>query len=375
MIMLEKLTKVSKKILALIFAYIVLIGALVFSDEISTSVLAAINLIINTLIPSMFVFMIISSFVANSPICRYISIPFWGIYKFIFKVSGAEMGIVLLSLIGGYPVGAKLLADAVKNKKMSPEKASVMLSYCVNCSPAFLITAVGAGIFSSKMTGFFIYVSQVAACLIVGFLVSFRIKKLKSGEDVFSVKKHEPYSFLLVTSVNSSIKALALMCGLVILFSVVSPACNYFLGKISEELSLVVGGLIEVTNGCRSLVGTGVSLGACMAALFTSFGGICVHMQTYAMLINTQIKMKFYWIYRICYCFISVSITYILISVFPQVDNCIAVNNEIYHKIYSVSPISSAFLFFSCILLLFFSRKSVKIKTSNAQCKFFDLIH
>lgn len=62
----------------------------------------------------------------------------------LFHLSSDEFITVILSLIGGYPVGAKLLNEAVREKRISAEKAGLMLCYCVNSGPAFAVSAVGA---------------------------------------------------------------------------------------------------------------------------------------------------------------------------------------------------------------------------------------
>ena len=85
--------------------------------------------------------------------------------KRVFRLSPQQFSLMLLSFIGGYPVGGKLLNEAVKSGKISKENAGIMLNYCVNAGPAFIVLAVGGGILGSKKIGYLLLLAHIICCL------------------------------------------------------------------------------------------------------------------------------------------------------------------------------------------------------------------
>ncbi|MCL1867220.1 MAG: hypothetical protein FWF82_07415, partial [Oscillospiraceae bacterium] len=108
---------------------------------ISAAVLSGVELCLNSIIPSLFAFLVLSSFVVES-----------GIIK-------GEVPIFVLSMLGGYPVGAKLLCDHVRTSPDRKVRAEHMLMYCYCGSPAFLLMLSSAGLQ--------IWLSNVIACAAV----------------------------------------------------------------------------------------------------------------------------------------------------------------------------------------------------------------
>lgn len=72
--------------------------------------------------------------------------------------------MILLSLIGGYPVGAKMLAAKSAAGAAGSRTAERLLCFCVNCSPAFLIAGVGIPYFHSVEVGCVLWGSPGGSC-------------------------------------------------------------------------------------------------------------------------------------------------------------------------------------------------------------------
>lgn len=115
------------------------------------------------LIPSLFPFLIISSFILKSNLSYYISKPLRGLTRILFKLPACTGATILLSLIGGYPIGAKLISILYDKQEITKSQAERMLCFCVNSGPAFLISAVGAIMLNSVKIGFFLFISQSIA--------------------------------------------------------------------------------------------------------------------------------------------------------------------------------------------------------------------
>ena len=181
----------------------------------------------------------------------------------LFHLSSDEFITVILSLIGGYPVGAKLLNEAVREKRISAEKAGLMLCYCVNSGPAFAVSAVGAGMYSSRALGFALLAAHLLPSLIMCFLFSFIIKN--DSRKPVSVKSPSAADNF-VSSVSGASGALLSICGWVIFFSAVGAYIKHY--SLRFPYLKYAALLLEVTNavaGTRSLPLTAFLLGfACI---------------------------------------------------------------------------------------------------------------
>lgn len=367
-----------KKSIKLISLYIFLIYIIYYGVDIIAGVRKGIDISLNLVIPSMFIFIVISNFILASNLKNIISVPFNFITSKLFKINSLETAIFILSLIGGYPVGAKLLANSVNAKYLSPQKASILLSYCVNCGPAFLISGIGGVILGNAQLGIFMYISQIFACLIVGFISSFLLSNNIELQPINSTKSTQtlqttqttqttpttPTSKLLVTSVIDAVKSLSIICGFVVFFCAISPILiNIFSNFIDEVL---LNGILEVTAGCNLVTTLNPLQGILYASCFVSFGGICVILQIFAMLLNTGISMKYFFLFKPLYILINVGITYIFLNLFPDtistfkdfcVTNCYSNGQPFQQNLYSVTPLATIFMIILAILLLFFSTK------------------
>lgn len=335
--------------------YFLVIVAILFltiynSKVISSGVKNGIYTCINLVIPSLFIFMVISNIIINSKLGEIISLPFSPIAKHIFGIDKSLFSIVILSLIGGYPIGAKLIANKVKSGELTVKTANNMLCYCVNCGPAFLISGVGVAVYNSLEIGLMLYFSQVIPCFFIGFL-------LRNKNDIIIKTKKKQYqksSVLLVNAVNDSVKSMGLVCGFIVLFAGFIPLLN----NISSPYKQLLNGFLEVTTACFEL--SGLQHALVLTGIFTAFGGICVHMQISAMLNGSGVSLKKFYLFRLLYCTISGLIMWVLVSLNPQVTNCFGITRNT-SAITSISPLATIFLILLSIILLFFTKKFVKI--------------
>lgn len=358
----KKTGHIFKQLFLLVSVYFILFLIIFFSTELSSGIKNGMNVSMNLIIPSTFVFMIISNIIIHSNLKYVISRPFRFLAKYIFRISEHNLAIVILSLVGGYPIGAKLISNAVSQNRMSREEASNLLCYCVNCGPAFLISGIGVTIFSSFQIGLFMYLSQIIACVCIGFILSFFNRKFKKTDNPQRENESCSYPALFVNSVNDSVKSLAVICGFVIAFSAIMPIVSIPLNRLGGNYAAILQGFLEVTTGCSSLAGLPSSSSILQAAAFTAFGGICVHLQVYVMISQNHIKMTKFFIFRILYTLISVFSMKLLLAISPETANCISYNSNVNPDLYSVSPIATIFMILLGIMLLFFTKKSDKMK-------------
>lgn len=143
-------------------------GLLWKTQEVSDGVREGLTRCAAVVIPSLFPFMILAGLISASRVGTVLS-------RWIARPAGWLIGlpdslgaVFLMSFVGGYPVGARMLASMLERREIDRDTAAAALCLCVNAGPSFLISAVGAGMFGSRRAGAFLLIAQVCSALVVG---------------------------------------------------------------------------------------------------------------------------------------------------------------------------------------------------------------
>lgn len=231
---------------------------------------AGIDLCIKTVIPALFPFLILTGLITGtlggpiSKIFRPIGI--------ICNISEGTETILIMGLLGGYPVGAQAVYSGYSSGYLNKQEASRMLTFCNNPGPAFIFGMVGY-IFGNMI------VPGIMWCVImITAIITAAIQPGSKQTKCTAISKNK--SNLMA----STIKAMAIICGWVIFFRIwISILDRWIFWMIPSEISVFITGLLELSNGVVSVaqLSNPVFQFCCTAAML-SFGGICVGMQTVA---------------------------------------------------------------------------------------------
>ena len=243
----------------------VLFLLLLFSKEISAGIQNGISVCVSLVIPSSFLFLVCGEYLSRA--CSFHPIP--SAVSGLLGIPESQADVIVLSMIGGYPVGARILSQRVKDGRISCDTASRMLSYCINPSPAFLYTGIGIGIFKSAEIGAVLLISMLCAVIITMQLNRINREKELSPGTVDA--QSESRAYLFVSSVKNGVQITALICGSVVLFSAFVPliqsVCSSF---IPQEFLQYICGLLEVCGGCAQIAEGSVRYPLFTAALFAA---------------------------------------------------------------------------------------------------------
>ena len=121
------------------------------------------------------------------------------------------------------------------------------------------------------------------------------------------------------TALNQSLRAMAGVCGWVVIFRVVLQYCDiHFLILLPSEMQVLLTGLLELSNGIAALCcisHQGIRFIACACLL--SFGGLCVGMQTIS--VTKRLGTGMYFPGKLLQCIISCCLSLCLQGfLFPQ---------------------------------------------------------
>ena len=230
-----------------------------------------VELCLRTVVPSLFPFFVLSGIISSyftgqkipllKPLCRFCRIP-----------AGSE-SLLLIGLIGGYPVGAQLITQAVTSGNLSYKDGVRMLGFCSNAGPAFLFGMLSP-LFAEKWLLWLLWGVQIGSALLTGFLLP--------GGTVLGAKIQKSKQLTFTEALQAAIRVMASVCGWVILFRIVIGFGDYWLlCYLPGAVKIALSGLLELSNGCVLLAEIPNSnMRFLLAGVFLSFGGICVAMQT-----------------------------------------------------------------------------------------------
>lgn len=294
------------------------------------------------IIPSLFPFSVCALYLTKS--------NFGSILKRFSKQKGEIIFTVLLSMLGGYPIGARLVKELYSKGKLTKENSQRLVCCCVNAGPAFIIIAVGNGIFNNQKIGYILFISHILASL-VPILLTLPFLKTENTTKI-SVYEDQPF----VSAAADASAAMISICAFVIFFSTLNAYINLFANDF--EILNDISSLTEVTNGIingKNVYKTSFLLG---------FGGFSVWFQIFASCKDTGIKIKQFVIFRILHGSLSTVFTYISIKIFkpytPTVSNHRFFNAQGHYSGIAVS-VSLFIMLILLILTLFTKNRGRKI--------------
>ena len=158
--------------ITILSAFILMLLLIIYSKQAAEGAFAGIELCLRTVIPSLFPFFVVSAWI--NPILLSIRIPLLqGISHILGIPQGCE-GLLLMGLIGGYPVGAQAIAEYYQRGCLSKEHALRLLGFCNNAGPAFIF-GIGGNLFPNLWIVWIVWAIHVLSAIITGFLLPYSI--------------------------------------------------------------------------------------------------------------------------------------------------------------------------------------------------------
>lgn len=319
-----------------------------FPEAAAQGVSDGIDLSFGTLIPTLFPFLVVSTLITETNITQKFSAPFARITNILFNLDVKCFGAVIMSMVGGMPIGCKMASELYENGSISLLQSKRLMLFCFCCGPAFTVSSVGIFILSSKSAGIVIYASLIVSAIIVGILSRFFEDKDNFHTAAFTSRENKVLSAALVKAVSSGTTAMLSICAWVILFSCINRLVEIM--PFSDSAKFFAYCTLEVTNGAKISAGY---LKIPLIAGIISFGGICSHCQVMPYLVKVKMKYKFFLVSRIINGALSVIVCNLLLEIFPVTYDVFSMGTlpESRAATSSVS-ISVAMMFLSGLFLL-----------------------
>ncbi|MCI1966705.1 MAG: sporulation protein [Oscillospiraceae bacterium] len=286
---------------------------LIFPAQAAQGAKNGIGYCLEVLIPSLYPFMVLSVFVVKSGLAHKIGGWMERLTQTLFRLPGSTAPTIFMSVIGGYPAGARSIASLYEEGEIDQKQAERMLGFCVNAGPSFVITAVGAGFLKDPHAGVILFAAQIVVFLLLGIGCGL-------------TAKHEPHihkkqrsddpgiAQALILSAADAARAMINMCCFVILFAALMNLLRMVCTDPTHRAGL--SALLEVTGGCSDLARLGVPPWAFSAAI--GWGGICVHFQVLSSLTELKFSRVRFVMFRLLQAVLSAAVSWGLMLLFPE---------------------------------------------------------
>ncbi len=235
--------------------------------------------------------------------------------KKVFKLNKNCFLIFVFSLIGGYPLGAKLINSEYTANNLSKENANIMQCFCVNSGAGFAVSAVGYGMFGSKTVGLILFLSQVLSSALLLLI----LRKKLTPEDTKQMSS-DSFNFAesFTLSACEASNTVISICSFVIFFSVL----NGYLGK-----SQILSHLCFITEITCALSKT---RNVYLVCALLSFGGLSVLCQIISVSANVKVNIKNFILSRLFCSAVSASFLFLMLKIF-KININVFKNNVSYY--------------------------------------------
>lgn len=312
------------------------------SDTVKQGVADGLELCGETLLPSLFIFLCI----CNTAIgYSEVKIPFFSrAYAAVFHAPANTAVLFLLSLIGGYPVGAMLCARMVDEKKLTTAQAKYLPLFCCCSGPAFCVLAVGETMCGSKTVGLILLCACVLPQILIGIAIGIFIRK-KQICKVDLLYANPPTLFRSFTEgVDTSITGILHICAYVIIFCVILRFVKMI--PVSHTVQNYICAFLEVTTGAKCFANN-----VPMVAFILGFGGISVLLQIKKYLSLTGTKVSLFLLCRLVSGSLAFMICKGLLLIFPQSIPTLAGGIQV-HAVSFSAPLSAVLVMSFCVFVM-----------------------
>lgn len=233
---------------------------------------SGLELCLRSVIPSLFPFLVLSVMLIGALSGTVSSAV--RLLADIIGIPRSAAPVLIPAFLGGYPVGAKCVADMYQNGTIRKQEAEHLLGFCSNAGPSFLFGIVSC-FFSDGKTVIWLWLIHIMGAVCTAVIFPDNLPEGACSGDCNRIKTSQDL-------MTSSLKAMAAICGWIVFFrTFISFLDKWLLWRLPEWIQVSIIGMLELSNGCSELVRIhDVRFRFVICSCLLAFGGICVLLQT-----------------------------------------------------------------------------------------------
>ncbi|MHB8757296.1 MAG: sporulation integral membrane protein YlbJ [Bacillota bacterium] len=355
-----------------------------FAEEGYHAAAEGLKLFLNVVFPSLLPFFVLSEIMLGMGVVHFMGVIFEPLMRPLFNVPGVGSFVLSMGLAAGYPMDAVITAKFRAGKLCSRIEGERLLAFTNTADPLFIFGAVAVGMFGLPRLGYAMAAAHYLSALVVGLCFRFygvraerlqlaggsgkgrvgaRFSTADAADDVeapnvpgagdrgfmlvraaralYKARQDDGRSLgkMLGDAVNESVRTLLMICGFIMLFSVmirvltavglvawISQALAPALGIVGLSPNLVpsmLSGLFEIDVGtvAASLAQAPFLQKVAVASAIIAWSGLSVHGQVMSVLSGTDIRMGPYVLARLLHAvFASVLTLFFVGPAAPAID-------------------------------------------------------
>lgn len=252
-------------------------------DLANQSAKQGISFCINTIIPSLFVFMVLSKMFSGS----------------IYTKSGRLLPYTLIigGIISGFPLGTMNIRKMYESGNLNKKQSELLISCANNPSASFIVSFAGSAVVGSVKAGMFLLAGKLLVTL-TWYSIASR---------VLLTKEERRYRYRIATercgvseAIYSSAVSMAGICGCIIFFMCIGDLMCSMLSS-DRIVKSIVHGFCEFSGGLSLCSNMKPSTAYIISSMLLGWSGMCVHMQI-SITAGKNLNLKLYFLNRIAEC-------------------------------------------------------------------------
>ena len=242
-----------------------------------------------SIVPALFPFMVLSSFIISCGGVSYFMMPVWLGLRRLMPISKEGCYVLFTGLLCGFPMGAKTCSDFVFNHRISMREGKFLMTVCNVPSPMFLLGFVypffkdyiSSGLFLSS-----IYL-PLLPLIFLSYQYHYKFQEF-SADDQKSFCQKEAAVLSIDDAILDAAELLCKIGGYLVLFSITIQWLKR-MEWIPIKIRLSIIGLLEMTTGVRELTHA-LSFPSAWIAVSSilAFGGFSGMFQVHAVLSSSN---------------------------------------------------------------------------------------
>ncbi len=242
--------------------------------------------------------------------------------KYLYNAPSIGGYVLFMSLISGYPIGAKLIADFYETNRINASQAKKTLAFTSTSGPLFILGTIGVAAFENYTAGVVILISHITATLLNGFIYR---GKYSATADYIPKLPPTDYDKALSESVYSAVISILIVGAYIALFNMVgdmltdigilplfAKGLSYIMPNAYAEVCNGLSfGLIEMTRGCIILSKTALPLTVNIpcATFIITLGGAGITIQSMTFLSKCKVNPFYYLLTKLTQSILALGIS------------------------------------------------------------------
>ena len=295
----------------------VLLAALLAMTPLAQALRAGLDQCAQVVFPSLFPFFILTNLLLATDFPQKLASAWGGAMRRFFHAPPEGAAALAISLLGGYPMGARTAAQLAQQGVLTRWDAGRLLAFCNNTGPAIFFGLIGGTLSlpAGLLAG--LYAIHILAALATGWLL--RPPALpRTGPAALgqNAPRRDPAPLPVPQAVWQAFCSTARICALILAFRAVLGVLGAVLAFCAPQLAAqpipaaLTAGLLDLPNGIAALAAVpDPAAQFLLCSVFVNWAGLCIHLQTSDAVAPAALPLRYHLRGKLCQCAVAAALS------------------------------------------------------------------